>query len=55
MQLLMKIGSIVVHADEMTTDSHPFDEIALEGLIKDPDIQQWITAMGSMLPRKRRT
>lgn len=58
MTLLCKLGSIVVHADELTSpDGHEFDKIAIRGLLdNDLDIQQWIKEMGkqSLLPRKRK-
>lgn len=55
--LLAKIGSALVHADEMLSpDGHTFDRDALKGLITDPEVQAWIDAMNKMalLPKKRR-
>lgn len=59
--LLCKLGSIVVHADELTepvdarkgTAPHEFDLSALRALIDDPEVKEWIEAMGAMLPLKR--
>jgi hypothetical protein len=52
--LLMKLGSIVVHADEFTEPGgHEFDLHALKTLIRDADVQVWIKAMGGLLPVKR--
>lgn len=54
--LLMKLGSIAVHADEMlSTDGHVFDRVALKSLLTDPDVVAWIKKMGELLPRKRRS
>lgn len=55
--LLCKLGSIVVHADEMTgsPDAHQFDVIALRTLLEDPDVKAWLYAMTKKgyLPVKR--
>jgi hypothetical protein len=55
-QLLIKLGSIIVHADElMSPDGHPFDKIAFEELMRDPQVVAWIAEMNSLalLPLKR--
>lgn len=59
--LLSKLGSIAVHADEltdMTVDAirgHEIDKITIKGLISDPEVSEWLTAMRkmAMLPVKR--
>lgn len=54
--LLVKLGSIVVHVEEMLSPKgHAFDKIALEGLLKDPEVAAWIREMDRMafLPVKR--
>ena len=52
--LLMKLGSIVVHADEATEPGgHSFDIAALRPLIEDPEVKEWIKSMGALLPLKR--
>lgn len=54
--LLCKLGSIIVHAEELASpDGHGFDKIALEQLIDDPEVNQWVRAMDAMamLPKKR--
>jgi len=54
--LLCKLGSVVVHVEEMRSpDGHAFDTIALDGLLKDPEVVQWLARMNAMamLPRKR--
>lgn len=52
--LLMKLGSIVVHADEgFSAKGHEFDIEAMMPLLRDPEVQQWIKDMGVYLPRKR--
>lgn len=55
--LLVKLGSIVVHAKELTSpDGHQFDRIAMESLLRDPDVQQWLADMdaAAMLPKMRK-
>ena len=52
--LLCKLGSIAVHAAEMLSPGgHPFDKVALESLLSDPEVRQWIKDMGSYLPAQR--
>ena len=54
--LLVKLGSIVVHTDEMLSPTgHGFDKIATQQLIADPEVQEWLAAMDkmAMLPKKR--
>ncbi len=56
--LLCKLGSIVVHADELLSPhGHQFDADALKALIADSDVQHWIKEMGAMalVPLKRNT
>lgn len=55
--LLCKLGSIIVHAEELTSpDGHAFDKMALDQLVHDPDVVAWREAMDSkgFLPKKRR-
>jgi hypothetical protein len=52
--LLCKLGSIIVHADEMTEDgAHSFDEATFRLLLNDAEVKAWIKGMGPMLPLKR--
>lgn len=54
--LLCKLGSIIVHSEELTSiGAHDFDRVALEQLLQDPDVQEWMQAMDgmAMLPKKR--
>jgi hypothetical protein len=54
--LLVKLGSIIVHYEEMTSPTgHHFDKHALDGLLFDPEVVQWFAAMQdmAMLPVKR--
>jgi hypothetical protein len=52
--LLCKLGSIIVHAEEMMQpDGHDFDRVAMETLLADRDVRKWIDDMGSLLPLKR--
>lgn len=53
-QLLMKLGSIVVHADELTSPGgHEIDAEAIRGLVQDEEVQLFIKSMGPLLPVKR--
>lgn len=55
--MLVKLGSIVVHADEYTShDSHPFDMQAIRSLLEDGEVAAWLKAMDqmAMLPKKRK-
>lgn len=54
---LVKLGSIMVHADEMmSADGHAFDRIALQHLLRDPEVLEWRKEMDAMamLPKMRR-
>lgn len=54
--LLCKLGSIIVHAEELASPGgHPFDKHALDSLLADSSVVQWLAAMRfmSMLPVKR--
>ena len=54
--LLVKLGSIAVHADEFTSPhSHQFDLTALRQLLDDPEVVEWLATMtkGAFLPVKR--
>lgn len=54
LSLLVKLASAVVHADEMlSVKGHRFDRIALEGLLNDKEVQQWLKEMGPFVPVKR--
>ena len=54
--LIVKLGSIAVHADEMLSPhGHEFDKVVLLALLKDEQVVGWIEKMNamSMLPVKR--
>jgi hypothetical protein len=52
--LLCKLGSIALHAEELFSPrGHHFDKTALEVLLNDYEVREWITAMGALLPKKR--
>ena len=54
--LLAKLGSIAVHAEEMLSPSgHVLDKAALESVMADPEVVEWVDAMRkmAMLPVKR--
>jgi hypothetical protein len=55
--VLAKLGSIAVHVDEMLSDDgHAFDRMALQQLLADADVQQWLKQMDAkaLLPKKRK-
>lgn len=55
-KLLCKLGSVVVHADEMTgPGAHEFDRVAFQAALNDPEVQEWLAAMTkmAMVPLKR--
>lgn len=53
--LLSKLGSIVVHADELAhpVKGHVFDHFALKQLVEDPEVREWLKSMGPFVPVKR--
>ena len=56
MSLLCKLGSAVVHAEELAgPGGHEFDAAALKQLLADPEVTGWMASMRSLahLPEKR--
>lgn len=56
LSLLVKLGSIAVHAEEMMSDrGHHFDMEVLRALLADPDVVAWRADMDaeSLLPVMR--
>lgn len=56
LRLLVKLGSIVVHADEGTSPGgHQFDFVAMRQLLNDPEVKEWLAELGKMglLPQRR--
>jgi hypothetical protein len=59
--LLVKLGSIAVHADELTDNTpnairgHGHDAATIKSLMSDPEIVEWMKAMRAraFLPVKR--
>jgi len=54
--LLIKLGSAMIHAEEMIETNFqnlPFDLSAFNTASRDPEVIEWIKAMGPMLPLKR--
>ena len=52
--LLCKLASVAVHADEMmSAKGHPYDEFALQTALQDPEVKDWLKAMGPFVPVKR--
>jgi hypothetical protein len=55
--LLCKLASVAVHADElMSPDGHQFDKAALETVLRDAEVIEWLAAMtkAGMAPVKRK-
>lgn len=53
--LLAKVGSILVHADELlSADGHEFDSAAMRALIADADVKASIASLGPLVPVKRK-
>jgi hypothetical protein len=53
--LLCKLGSIAVQIDEaLSDDNHQYDWTVIHMLLDDPEVKQWITDMGPLLPKKRK-
>jgi hypothetical protein len=54
--LLVKLGSIMVHAEELIgPGGHAFDLSVLKGLLEDPEVLAWREQMDALalLPVKR--
>jgi len=54
--LLVKLGSIIVHQEEMTSQKgHRFDKYAFDAVRTDPEVVEWLANMTAMalLPVKR--
>lgn len=54
--LLSKLGSIILHLQEYNSPSgHPFDKNAMDALLNDEELKEWMIAMDqmAMLPKKR--
>lgn len=55
--LLCKLGSILVHFEELhSPDGHAYDKTALDQLLADPEVAEWLEAMSAsgFLPVKRK-
>lgn len=54
--LSVKLGALVVHADEATSiEAHAFDAAAMRSLVDDPEVQDWLGRFApGLLPVKRR-
>ena len=54
--LLVKLGSLAVHVEELhSPNGHHLDRSAIDGILSDPEVRQWLTEMDelAMLPVKR--
>lgn len=47
--LLSKLGSIMAHAEELVSpEGHTFDRLALEDVLRDPEVIEWRRAADAM-------
>lgn len=56
-QLIAKVGSILVHVDEaLSDDGHHFDWAAIRSMLADREVQRWIVGLQShaLVPVKRK-
>lgn len=56
MGILISLGSIAVHAEEMLSPhGHDFDRVAIKSLLDDEELKKWMAAMAkrALLPVKR--
>jgi hypothetical protein len=54
--LLVKLGSIARHVEELRSpDGHGFDERAIDALLADPEVRDWMAAADglALLPVRR--
>lgn len=54
--LIAKVGSILVHLEEARSkDGHHYDWAALDALMVDPEVQEWLDGLRklTLVPRKR--
>lgn len=54
--LLVKLGSIAVHAEEMMSPGgHHFDHVVLRQLLDDGEVKDWLKEMDrlALIPKKR--
>jgi hypothetical protein len=54
--LLAKLGSVIVHVEEcLSPTGHAFDLAAINSLIEDPEVQEFLKEMRllALLPEKR--
>jgi len=56
-QLLIKLASLIVHYEELTSDKgHELDKVAIDDIRKSPEVSDWMRSMHDMalLPVKRK-
>ncbi len=54
--IIVKLGSLAVHIEEfLGPDRHHLDKSAIDSLLADPELKEWLAAMDSMamIPKKR--
>lgn len=55
LSLAAKLGSIIVHAEEHAATGHPFDKVALDSALSDPEVIEFMRALEGLglVPVKR--
>lgn len=54
MNLLVTLGSLAVHIEEfLSSDGHEVDLVAIQTLLANKELKDWIKEMGPLLPLKR--
>lgn len=56
-RVTIKLGSLARHAEEaLSGDGHHMDQVAIEGVLADPEVQAWMKAADkrALLPVKRK-
>ena len=54
--VLVKLGSLVIHVEEMLSDTgHDFDMAVIKSILNDKEVKAWIAEMNkeALLPLKR--
>lgn len=55
-QLLVKLGSLIVHYEEWTSkNGHALDKAAIDSIMSEEEVMQWFKQMNdnAFLPKKR--
>lgn len=53
--ILVKLGSLAIHIEEvLSPNGHVFDKAAIQTLLDDPEVKEWLMLMDKMsfLPKR---